>query len=262
MSAVPALKIDNIGKHFGGVKVIDQLSFSVPLGARTALIGPNGAGKTTVFNLVSGVYPLDYGSIALNGADVTHVSQGERIKFGLARSFQNIRLIAHLTALENILLGQQIRAGGLRGLLYPLNVFRRNKWRDEARAALCDVGLEAYGDDMVGDLPYGVQKRIDLVRAELARPKLLLLDEPAAGLNPTETEELQAHLEGLTERGITLVVVEHDMQFINVLCEHVVVLNFGSKIAEGTPEEVRNHGAVREAYLGREEDEEAFSHAS
>ncbi|MGE5148229.1 MAG: ABC transporter ATP-binding protein [Candidatus Eiseniibacteriota bacterium] len=255
MSGAPILSLEAVTKRFGGLTVIDDLSVEVPRGARLALIGPNGAGKTTVFNLISGVYPVTSGRIALDGADVTRVKSSRRIRHGVVRSFQNIRLMTHLTAVENVMLGQQCRAGRLGGALQPVGLGRRTRGRAAARAALADAGLEAHADAAIGARPYGVQKRIDLVRALMAEPKLLLLDEPAAGLNATETADLQAQLERVAATGVTMIVVEHDMHFVGAFCDRVVVLNFGRKIAEGRPDAVREHPEVREAYLGSDETE-------
>jgi branched-chain amino acid transport system ATP-binding protein len=246
----PLLAVEALGKRFGGLAVIDELSFTVRRGARMALIGPNGAGKTTVFNLVTGAYPVERGRILLDGLDLTAVPSHRRVRHGIARSFQNIRLMPHLNALENVMLGQHGRAHGLLGAFQPVGLAPNNPWRAEARAALAAAGLADCAELSVGSLPYGVQKRIELVRALMAAPKLMLLDEPAAGLNPTETKALERQLAAISERGVTLLLVEHDMHFIGSFCDHVVVLNFGRKIAEGTPAAVRRDSAVREAYLG------------
>jgi len=247
------LEIRNLSKSFGGLKVIDALSFAVARGERLALIGPNGAGKTTVFNLITGVYAPDAGSILLAGNDITALPSRFRIRRGLARTFQNIRLMAHLTVLENVMIAQYARAPGIAALLQPLGVGRANRWRREARAALAEAGLERYADEPAGVLPYGVQKRIELVRALAAAPRVLLLDEPAAGLNATESEALQQALDAIARRGITLIVVEHDMQFVGRLCERIVALNFGVKIAECPVAEIHADRRVREAYLGADE---------
>ena len=263
-STLPLLALENVSKRFGGLRVVDDLSFALPRGTCSALIGPNGAGKTTVFNLVTGVYSIDTGRVLLDGNDISSMPSRRRIYHGIARNFQNIRLMAHLSALENVLVGQHCRNSGLRGVLQPVNLVPRNRWREEARAALADAGLAQYERAAVGGLPYGLQKRIELVRALMAKPRLLLLDEPAAGLNPRETEELRERLAVVgRERGISMLVVEHDMNFVGALCAHVIVLNFGRRIAEGTPDRIRDDPLVREAYLGVQAEPRTLqSHAS
>jgi branched-chain amino acid transport system ATP-binding protein len=179
------------------------------------------------------------------------VASRRRIAHGVARSFQNVRLMPHLTTLENVMVGQHCRNADLFGVLQPVNLWPHNRWREAARAALTDVGLERYAGATVKNLPYDVQKRVEVVRAMMAKPHLLLLDEPAAGLNSTETEALQRLLERICGNGaVTLLVVEHDMHFVGALCDEVIVLDFGRKIAEGTPAEIRANARVQEIYLG------------
>ena len=237
------LSLQGVSKSFGGLKVIDDVGFDVRRGTRTALIGPNGAGKTTVFNLISGVYPLDQGALRMEGEDISALPARLRIGRGIARSFQNVRLMPHLSTVENVMLGEHWRSS-------PLALARGKRAARAAEAALADAGLGTYPGQIVATLPYGIQKRIEVVRALAAEPRLMLLDEPAAGLNTAETAALRLLLERASDRGITLLVVEHNMHFVRRLCDHVIVLNFGRKIFEGTPEEVHRHPEVREAYLG------------
>jgi len=244
------LNFKSVDKSFGGLKVIDDVSFSVEQGSRTALIGPNGAGKTTIFNLLSGIYEVDKGSIILDENDITTIPARKRINLGMSRSFQNIRLMPHLSTLENVMLGQHHLANSFIENFFPLGLIKRNKWAARAEQALIDAGLDNYPGQVVSELPYGIQKRIEVVRALVSNPKLLLLDEPAAGLNSTETKELQNLLEKVSTSGTTLLVVEHDMNFVRNLCQRVVVLNFGKKIFEGTPDSVAKDPQVLEAYLG------------
>ncbi len=251
-----ALEIRNLVKTFGSLEVTRDVSFGVNKGERLALIGPNGAGKTTIFNLISGVYPVTSGQILIEGTDITDVPSKERIGHGISRNFQNVRLMKHLTVVENLILGQHINASGVANMLQPFGMFRRHKWWKQAYEALEEARLLDYANETVDALPYGLRKRVDLVRALLADPKILLLDEPAAGLNPTETDELMRELKTVAQNGVTLLVVEHDMHFVRNLCERVVVLNFGEKVAEGTMEEVEKDPKVQAAYLGIEAEEQ------
>jgi ABC-type branched-subunit amino acid transport system ATPase component len=254
MSESPILQLENVSKRFGGLSVVENLSFAVRRNSCTGLIGPNGAGKTTAFNLITGVYPLDDGHIRLDGVDIGHLPIRRRVGHGIARNFQNIRLMPHLSAIENVMIGQHCRNNGLFGNLQPVGLWPRNRWREEARAALAEAGLEGYERGAVLSLPYGVQKRIELVRALMTKPRLLLLDEPAAGLNSAETTALSEVLAMICRaRGITLLVVEHDMHFVGRLCDEVIVLNFGRKIAQGRAEAIREDPLVKEAYFGQDD---------
>jgi branched-chain amino acid transport system ATP-binding protein len=202
-----------------------------------------------LFNLITGVYPVSAGRILVGSTDITHVPAVDRVRHGVARTFQNLRLVGHLTALENVMVGQHHRAPRS---LETILLRRRSRWALEAREALSASALDAFADVPVRHLPFGIRKQVELVRAMMARPRLLLLDEPAAGLNPAETHALRRQLEHIAAGGVTVLVIEHDMAFVGEFCEAVVVLNFGRKIAEGTPDAVRRMAEVREAYLGVE----------
>ena len=251
MSKQPSLlELRHISKSFGALNVASDVSFSVQKGERLALIGPNGAGKTTIFNLISGVYPVSDGQIFLDGVDVTHLPSHQRINYGIARNFQNIRLMKHLTVVENLILGQHVNETGIRNLLTPFGFSKQHRWWQQAYHILEQSNLTEYADYTVDALPYGLRKRVELARALLAQPKLLLLDEPAAGLNPTESKALMEDLINISDKGVTLLIVEHDMKFVHDLCERVIVLNFGEKIAEGTMDEIKQQEQVQIAYLG------------
>ena len=251
------LEVKNLTKSFGGVRAVDDFSFYVDQGETVGIIGPNGAGKTTVFNLVTGVYPLDRGQILLDGADLTGKEQFEITRQGIGRTFQNIRLFRGLSVVENVMTAADpYSTYGLFSLFTFSRAFRNRdrQVREMSREYLALVGLEKYENERPSNLPYGLQRKLEIARALAAEPKVLLLDEPAAGLNPSEVQEFITLVSKLRTRfGFSVLVIEHRMEVIMTLSSRIYVLNFGSLLAAGTPEEIRNNHDVTEAYIGREE---------
>jgi branched-chain amino acid transport system ATP-binding protein len=243
------LQLRDVGIQFGGLAVIESLTLNVKAGSRTAIIGPNGAGKTTLFNLLSGVYTPTCGTVLLDGENIVDVPVAKRVYRGIGRTLQNPRLMKHLTVLENVMLGQHHRTSAAAALVPLVSRFNREAV-GEALAAIEAVGLAGESDRLADGLSYGMQKRVELARALVTKPKLLLLDEPAAGLNTAERHELLSALRASVGREVTILLIEHDLSFISRLCEHVVVLHFGRKIGEGTLAEIQRDQAVIDAYLG------------
>lgn len=244
------LTLDNVSKIFGGIRALSNVSLSVPPDRIVGVIGPNGAGKTTLFNVITGAYRATEGNVVFDGKEMTQWPSHRIMRAGIARTFQNIRLFGSMTVWEHLLVAQPHQGNMLR-LVLPARFADPVAWR-RAEEALDIFGLGAYRDTVARTLSYGLQRKVEMARALTTGPKLLMLDEPVAGMNHDEAEELRLLLLQLQGQGLSILLIEHDMPFVMRLCHQLYVLNFGSLLAEGTPAEVRSNPAVLDAYLGSE----------
>ena len=243
------LKIENIGKNFGGVKAVDDLSFNIDKGEIVGLIGPNGSGKSTTINLICGVFPTDSGNILVDDLNVSVLPTHERVGSGISRTFQNIRLFKDLSVWQNVWVALQQDSNQSAGWMQEW--FGNSKFQKEKIKEILDFsGLGNRFNDLAGNLSFGEQRRLELARAIASKPKLILLDEPAAGMNSDEVADLRQRILDLKKLGLTVLLVEHVMELVMNVVDRIVVLNFGKKIAEGNPENIQNNEDVQKAYLG------------
>ncbi|HIT34807.1 MAG TPA: ABC transporter ATP-binding protein [Candidatus Faecousia intestinigallinarum] len=253
----PVLDVRNLGIDFGGLTAVDSFQMTIGPTEISGLIGPNGAGKTTIFNLLTGVYQPTRGSILLNGIDTKGMTTAKVNRLGIARTFQNIRLFTDMSALDNVKVGMHnaIRCSFASSVLRLPGYFKAEKAANEKAMELLEfMGLADVADTKAGSLPYGVQRRLEIARALATNPSIILLDEPAAGMNPSETAELMHQIRRIRDTfQIAIFLIEHDMNLVMGVCEGIVVVNYGRIIAKGTPEQIKNDPAVIEAYLGRKE---------
>ena len=256
---LPVLDVRNLGIDFGGLTAVDSFNISIGPTEIAGLIGPNGAGKTTIFNLLTGVYQPTRGSILINGIDTKGMPAHKVNKLGIARTFQNIRLFSDMTALDNVKVGMhnQIKCSFLSSLLRLPGYFKAEKQANAKAMELLEfMGLADVADKKAGSLPYGVQRRLEIVRALATNPSIILLDEPAAGMNPSETAELMHQIRRIRDTfKIAIFLIEHDMNLVMNVCETIAVVNYGRIIAKGTPDQILEDPNVIEAYLGRSEDD-------
>jgi branched-chain amino acid transport system ATP-binding protein len=251
------LEVDDVTITFGGVTALDRVTFDIKEGEILGLIGPNGAGKTTCFNVMTGVYQATSGAIRFDGTVLRKLKRHQITKLGMARTFQNIRLFSSMTALENVMVGADANSKvGLLNALFRTPLHRRTEADSERLALelLEFVGVGGRGDELARNLSYGDQRRLEIARAMATRPKLLCHDEPAAGFNPAEKQRLMELIRAVRDQGITVLLIEHDMRLVMGVTDRIVVLEFGRKIAEGAPAEIRDNPAVIAAYLGVDED--------